>query len=109
MQVLKRRGRMESFDVLGSGVIIMGLPFFLSGTVGLLRFPDIYTRLHALTKADNVGLGMIILGLILQAGSWAVVAKLFFIWILVLIASSASCHLVARRALQKRIQPWSRK
>jgi multicomponent Na+:H+ antiporter subunit G len=92
----------------GMACIILGVLFFLSGTVGLLRFPDIYTRLHALTKADNLGLGLVVLGLALQAGSWFTIARLVFTWILVLIASSASCHLVARSALQKRIRPWSR-
>jgi multicomponent Na+:H+ antiporter subunit G len=92
----------------GTILIILGLPFFLSGTIGLIRFPDIYTRLHALTKADNVGLGCIVIGLALQSGSWAVAAKLLLIWLLVLIASSASCHLVARSAMKKNIQPWTR-
>ena len=97
-------------DVLyycGTALIILGLPFFLSGTVGLIRFPDIYTRLHALTKADNVGLGCIACGLALQSGSLAVTARLLLIWLLVLIASSASCHLIARSAIQKNIQPWT--
>lgn len=83
-----------------------GLPFFLSGSLGLLRFPDIYTRLHALTKADNVGLGLLVCGLALQADNWSVIARLLIIWLLVLIASSSSCHLVARSALRKGIQPW---
>lgn len=96
-------------DSIGQACLIVGVPFFLSGTVGLLRFPDIYTRLHALTKADNVGLGLLILGLCLLAENWFVVAKLLLIWLFVLIASSASCHLVARRALQKGIRPWSLK
>ena len=99
---------MDIFTVSGTALIILGLPFFLSGTVGLLRFPDIYTRLHALTKADNVGLGCIISGLALQSDSWAVTAKLLLIWLLVLVASSASCHLIARSAMQKNIQPWKR-
>lgn len=93
---------------IGTMFIILGLPFFLSGTVGLIRFPDVYTRLHALTKADNVGLGCIVWGLALQSGSWAVAAKLLLTWLLVLVASSASCHLVARSAIQKKIQPWTR-
>lgn len=93
---------------LGTVCILIGIPFFVSGTVGLLRFPDIYTRLHALTKADNVGLGFVVLGLALQAEQWNTVARLLLIWLLVLIASSASCHLVARAALQKKIQPWYR-
>ena len=50
--------------------ICVGVLFFISGTVGLLRLPDIYTRLHALTKADNVGLGFIVLGLSIQSESW---------------------------------------
>ena len=93
---------------LGIFCITLGILFFLSGTVGLLRFPDIYTRLHALTKADNVGLGFIILGLAIQAENWLAAARLLLIWLLVLVASSASCHLVARLALQKKIKPWSR-
>ena len=99
---------MEILDKAGLFFLIIGMPFFLSGTIGLLRFPDIYTRLHALTKADNVGLGLIIVGLALQADSWLTVIRLMLIWLLVLIASSASCHLVAQRAMQKNIQPWLR-
>lgn len=99
---------MEILYNSGTLLIILGLPFFLSGTAGLIRFPDIYTRLHALTKADNVGLGCIVCGLALQSGSWTVTAKLFLIWLLVLIASSASCHLIARSAMQKNIKPWMR-
>ena len=49
--------------------VAAGAFFFLAGTVGLLRFPDSLTRLHALTKADNLGLGLIVLGLLPQADS----------------------------------------
>ncbi|MFO7761010.1 MAG: monovalent cation/H(+) antiporter subunit G [Thermodesulfobacteriota bacterium] len=100
---------MEIIHNIGFIFLLAGVPFFLSGTVGLLRFPDIYTRLHALTKADNVGLGMIIIGLILQSANWYTIARLFIIWFLVLIASSASCHLVARRAIRKGVVPWTLK
>jgi len=99
---------MTSLDYLGLSLVAAGLPFFLSGTVGLLRFPDIYTRLHALTKADNVGLFLIIAGLAMQADSIFVAGKLLLIWLLVLTASSASCHLVARSARQKGLSPWRR-
>ena len=99
---------MPLLDTIGLFFLVLGMPFFLSGTIGLLRFPDIFTRLHALTKADNVGLGMIVLGLACQADSWLMVARLLLIWLLVLVASSASCHLVARSAMHKNIEPWSR-
>ncbi|MDD3619772.1 MAG: monovalent cation/H(+) antiporter subunit G [Desulfobulbaceae bacterium] len=95
-------------EIIGLACIAAGMPFFLSGTIGMLRFPDIFTRLHALTKADNVGLGFLILGLCLQTDDWFIVIKLVLIWVLVLTASSTSCHLVARRALQKGIRPWIR-
>ena len=95
-------------ELIGAGFIILGVPFFLSGTVGLLRLPDIYTRLHALTKADNVGLGFIVLGLAIQSTSWLEVVKLLLIWFLVLLASATSCHLVADAALRKNIKPWTK-
>ncbi len=96
-------GEFISASLLSSGVM-----FFFAGTVGLLRLPDVYTRLHALTKADNVGLGLIVAGLALQAPSLAVVAKLIFIWLLVLVASASACQLVARTALNKGVVPWKR-
>ncbi len=89
-------------------LLLAGAGFFLAGTVGVLRFPDVYTRLHALTKADNVGLGLVVAGLVLQAESWAAMGKLLFIWLLVLLASASVAHLVARTALRKGIRPWKR-
>ncbi|MGW8222222.1 MAG: monovalent cation/H(+) antiporter subunit G [Syntrophobacteria bacterium] len=91
---------------LSLGLTLLGMPFFLSGTVGLLRFPDIYTRLHALTKADNVGLGLVTMGAMLQAESWVIALKLLLIWLLILVTSATSCHLVARAALRRGIRPW---
>ena len=89
-------------------LLLAGAGFFLAGTVGLLRFPDVYTRLHGLTKADNVGLGLVVAGLVLQAESWAAIGKLLLIWLLVLLASASVAHLVARTALRKGIRPWKR-
>lgn len=77
----------------------LGLVFFVAGTVGLLRFPDTWSRLHALTKADNLGLGFIALGLVFQAGDWMTVAKLALIWALALLAAGTAAQLVARAAL----------
>lgn len=95
-------------DYLSAALLIAGAVFFLAGTLGLLRFPDVYTRLHALTKADNVGLGLIILGLAVQAESWAAVGKLLLIWLLVLLAGASVAHLISREALQRGIQLWKR-
>jgi len=87
------------FDLLTYGLTSLGLLFFLAGTVGIQRFPNTHSRLHALTKADNLGLGLIVLGLIFQADGWVTVAKLILIWILALLAAGISSQLVARVAL----------
>jgi len=95
-------------DFLSAVFLIAGAVFFLAGTLGLLRFPDVYTRLHALTKADNLGLGLMVLGLAVQAESWAVVGKLLLIWGLVLLAGASVAHLIAAGALHRGIRLWKR-
>jgi len=97
---------MTLIEYASSLLLVLGAFFFLAGTLGLLRFPDVYTRLHALTKADNVGLGLIVLGLSLQADSLIEVAKLLLIWLLVLISGSSAAHLIAKSALQKGARLW---
>jgi multicomponent Na+:H+ antiporter subunit G len=93
---------------LSFGLTGLGAFFFFAGTVGLLRFPDVYTRLHALTKADGLGVGLTVMGLALQAASWMVVIKLQMIWLLVMFSSATACHLVARTALRAGVRPWRR-
>lgn len=93
-------------DGISAALMIAGCGFVLAGTVGLLRLPDVFTRLHALTKADNVGLGLIVAGLAVQADTWAVAGKLLLIWLLVLLAAASVSHFVARGALHKGITPW---
>lgn len=90
-------------------LIVLGLIFFFAGTLGLLRFPDAHSRLHALTKADNLGLGFIIAGAAVQSGSIWIVLKLLLIWILALVASTTVGQLIARSALQKNISDEGRR
>ena len=93
-------------EVVSALLLILGAGFYLAGTVGLLRFPDVYTRLHALTKADNLGLGCVVLGLALQAQSPAAALKLLLIWALVLAASATVSFAIARRADGLGLKPW---
>jgi multicomponent Na+:H+ antiporter subunit G len=75
-----------------------GVFFFLAGTVGLLRFPDPLTRLHALTKADNLGLGLVVMGLLPQV-QWPLgTMKLLAVWLFVLLAGTTVSQLMARAA-----------
>ena len=76
--------------------VVAGAVFFLAGTVGLLRFPDSFTRLHALTKADNLGLGLVVLGLLPHVDSLSAGLKLVCIWLLVLLSGATAGQLIAR-------------
>jgi multicomponent Na+:H+ antiporter subunit G len=74
----------------------------------MLRLPDLFTRLHALTKGDNVGLGLVVFGLALQADSVTAALRLVLIWLLVLLASSSTSYLMARAALRNGVRPWTK-
>ncbi|MCH8467145.1 MAG: monovalent cation/H(+) antiporter subunit G [Roseinatronobacter sp.] len=82
----------------GAILIAMGAVFFVAGTVGLLRFPDIFCRLHALTKADGLGLALIALGVALLAGTAGAAFRVALVWFFVAIASATCSHLIARYA-----------
>jgi len=88
-------------DALAILAIFSGLFFFLSGSIGLLRLPDLFSRLHALAKADNVGLALVALGVIMLEPVLINDIKIVIIWLLVMAASAISSHLVARSALRK--------
>jgi multicomponent Na+:H+ antiporter subunit G len=83
-------------DVLSVAAIVAGAIFFLAGTLGLLRFPDTMTRLHALTKADNLGLGLIVLGLLPHVDGVVTGLKLVVVWLLVLLTGACAGQLTAR-------------
>ena len=85
-------------ELLGLPLLAAGLFFFAAGSLALLRFPDTLTRLHALTKADNLGLGLLVLGLALRAGDPAAAGILVLTWLLALAASGPLGSLLGARA-----------
>ena len=92
-------------DVFSIVAIVAGAFFYLAGTVGLLRFPDAYSRLHALTKADNLGLVLVVIGLLPQVGTVLMALKLLLVWLLVMLSSAAVSQLIARSARRKETRP----
>jgi multicomponent Na+:H+ antiporter subunit G len=92
-------------DAVSSLLIVAGLGFYLAGSIGLLRLPDLYSRLHALTKADNLGLGLVTAGLALHSQQLLGTLKLLLIWLAVLAASAASAHLIAQHARRRETRP----
>ena len=88
-------------DLFSIAAISAGVFFFLAGTVGLLRFPDALSRLHALTKADNLGLGLVVLGLLPRAESLLAALMLVAIWALVQLAGATAAQLIGRAVRRK--------
>ena len=86
---------MTPLDVFSLVFCSTGLFFFFAGTVGLIRFPDTLSRLHAITKADNLGLGLIIIGLIPHLASLLDVFRLLLVWLLIIFSSAACSYLIA--------------
>ncbi|TWX52176.1 cation:proton antiporter [Colwellia hornerae] len=84
-------------------MLSLGCIFFIAGTLGLLRFPDVFCRLHALTKSDNLGVGLITLGLLPQVDSVSMAIKILLVWGLLLLTSATSCHLVARHERRRQL------
>src|SRR5690606_11594908 len=93
-------------EILSITLQLIGAFFYFAGTLGMLRLPDVYTRLQALSKADNVGLCCVVFGLALQAESLAAALKLLLIWPLMLVASGGIGYAIARRADMLGIAPW---
>ena len=92
-------------DLLSVLLIAGGLFFYIAGTVGLIRLPDTLCRLHAVTKADNLGLGLLAFGIILQLDAPLDMLKVLLIWLLVLAASAAGGQLIARHVQHERGDP----
>ncbi len=91
---------MSLVDVITVLAVGVGVVFFFAGTLGLIRFPDTMSRLHVLSKADNVGLGLIVLGLMPQAASLSAALKLVVVWLLAQLSAATASQLIARAAVR---------
>lgn len=95
---------MTVLDWLGGALIGIGALFAFSGGVGLLRFPDFFTRTHAAGITDTAGAGLILLGLLLQS-DWASGVRLMLILLFTLFTSPATAHALAQSALRDGLKP----
>lgn len=81
---------------LSTPLLWLGAFFFLAGSLGLLRFPDLPSRLHAITKADTLGFVFVVFGLALRASAWRDVLVMALIALLIMVSSSITAQLLAR-------------
>jgi multicomponent Na+:H+ antiporter subunit G len=86
-----------------AGLFLLGGSFFfLVGVLGLLRMPDIFSRIHTTTKGDTLGIGMILIGLMILSGFTLTSLKLLIILILVWLTTPTSAHLIAKAAYERK-------
>lgn len=98
----------QILDLLSWAAILSGSLFILVGTLGLLRLPDVFTRLHGVGMTDTLGAGLLILGMLLQTTSWLVAVKLVLIAVFLFFTSPTTSHALARAALHAGLVPWSK-
>lgn len=92
-------------DVASWICILAGSFFIVCGAIGILRMPDIYTRLHSASIIDTAGAGLLILGMILQAGLTLITVKLLFVLAIFFFTLPVASHALARAALHEGIKP----
>jgi multicomponent Na+:H+ antiporter subunit G len=92
-------------DASSWACLLAGGFFCVVGALGLLRMPDFYTRMHAASVIDTLGAGLMLLGLLLQAGFGLVAVKLLMIGLLIFFASPTATHALARAALVRGLKP----
>lgn len=95
----------EIADIASWILIVLGSFFIVTGATGMLRMPDLYTRMHAASVIDTLGAALLIAGLILQAGFTLVTAKLLFVLLLFFFTGPVAAHALAQAALHARVEP----
>lgn len=92
-------------DIISWTFLLTGCFFCITGGVGLLRFPEFFSRIHAASLTDTLGAGLILVGLVFQAGWSLVTVKLIMILLFSFIAGTTASHAMAKAALKSGLQP----
>jgi multicomponent Na+:H+ antiporter subunit G len=96
----------DLFDIIGGALAIFGALLTIFGAIGVIRFPDVYTRIHAASITDTGGATLIIFGLCLTAGFSAVTLKLLIVWLFLVFTTPVAAHALANAAFSAGHQPW---
>lgn len=92
-------------DLMSTLCLVLGSFFAIVGGIGLIRLPEFYSRMHGAGITDTLGAGLIVIGLLFQAGLSLVAVKLLMILFFLLVTSPSSCHALARSALAHGLNP----
>ena len=99
----------EIVALVGSAIVLLGSVFMVIGALGVIRMPDVFTRLHAASVSDTFGVGLILIGLILVAGLTLVSVKLAFLLAFLFLTGPVATHAVGPRRARRRGQGPRRK
>ncbi len=89
-------------------ILALGSLLMLLGAIGLLRFPDIFMRMHAATKAPSLGAMLLLLGFVLYFTTWAIVIKAILIIVFIFITTPVASHAIGATAHQLKMKKWDR-
>jgi multicomponent Na+:H+ antiporter subunit G len=96
---------MEIQNILSIILIVSGIFFMLVGSIGVIRLPDFYSRTHAVSKSDTLGISLVILGLIIFEGLTMNSVKLTLIVLFVALSNPIGTHALARAAYKRQLKP----
>ena len=96
----------QALNMLSGMLLFLGALFILVGSIGLLRMPDVFTRMHAAGITDTIGAAAIILGLALVAGWTIVLIKLLIVLLFFILLNPTACHALARATVHGIRSPW---
>ena len=91
--------------IISCGLLIAGSVFAIIGGIGICRLPEFFSRMHGAGITDTMGAGLILLGLMVQAGVSLVTFKLIVILFFLLVTSPSACHALAHSALAHGLKP----
>ena len=95
-------------EILAVLFMLGGLFFFFAGTVGLLRFPDVYTRMHATGKCDTLGAQLMLIGIAFANGLNFTSVKIILIFAFLMLANPTATHAIIRAAINSGVVPWTK-
>jgi multicomponent Na+:H+ antiporter subunit G len=95
----------QGLNILSWLILLAGAVFLLIGAIGVLRFPDFYSRLHAVSVCDTMGAGLVLVGLMLQGGLSLVTVKLVLMFYFMMFTGPTAVHALAEAALQGKLDP----
>ena len=94
-----------ALDILGWAALVLGGFFCVVGALGLNRMPDVFSRMHATSVSDTLGVGLLTLGMLTQTDDWTVIVRLVIILIVLYVTGAVASHALARAALHDGEKP----